>query len=136
MTLDRQIKEAKSISTERVSSTLQLDGFWLKPVDYFAHHRFEGSLIRSIVYTVVQGEVYRVVFSLFFPDIVKSTSAWEIVSVLVERDSHNSICGEESFLNTISVVAVYVDVEYSLISFQKLEDSKHTIIHIAEPRGF
>jgi len=43
------------------------------------------------------------------------TCTWEELSVLVETDCHDSISRVESFFNTITVVDVDINVDYSLV---------------------
>jgi hypothetical protein len=43
------------------------------------------------------------------------TCSGEEFSVLVETDSHDSICRVEGLFNTITVVDVDIDINYSLV---------------------
>lgn len=63
-------------------------------------------------------------------DISKLASAGEVFAVLVERNSHDSIGGVESFLDTITVVDVDVDVEDALVEPQELEDAEDDVYEI------
>ena len=56
----------------------------------------------------------------------------KIVLEFMERTGHNPIGQVESFLNTVSVVDINIDVQYSLVSFQKFKDSQHAIVDIAK----
>lgn len=61
-----------------------------------------------------------------------SSSREEILAVLVERDTHASIGQVEGFLNTIAVMHVDVQIQYSWIHLQQLQDSQHYVIYIAK----
>lgn len=45
----------------------------------------------------------------------KVTSAWEVLSILVEGHSHDTVRGVESLLHTVSMMDVYVYVQNSLV---------------------
>jgi hypothetical protein len=49
---------------------------------------------------------------LSYPEI---SSAGEVLSVLVERDGHDTVSGIECFLHTITVMNVNVDVQNTLV---------------------
>ena len=51
----------------------------------------------------------------------------------MERASHDPVSEVESFLNTISMMNIDINVENSLESFQQLKDSKYTIVDVAKP---
>jgi hypothetical protein len=59
-------------------------------------------------------------------------SAWEEISISMERYCHDSICAVEGFLDSISMMHVDVNIEYSVMVFQELQDSEDYIIDIAE----
>ena len=60
-------------------------------------------------------------------NIAEFASAREEFAVLVKRDGHDAIGGVESFLNTITMVNVDVNVENALIVAKKLKDSKYDV---------
>ena len=132
MTTDRQIEKTNSVPTETVSAALEHDGLWLKLLHYPGHYGFEGHLVGHVVDTVVHWEVHRVVLASLRSDVLQTAGAREIVAILVERDGHNSIRGQKGFLDPVPMMTVDVDVEHSLVGLEKLEDSQHAVIDIAE----
>jgi hypothetical protein len=60
------------------------------------------------------------------------TSAWEEIAISMERYGHDSICAVEGFLDSISMMNVDIDIEYSVMIFQELQDGEDNIIDIAE----
>ena len=59
------------------------------------------------------------------------TSTWKVIFKFVERASHNSICQIESFLHTVSMMYIYIDIQDSLVSLKQLQDSQHTVVYVA-----
>jgi len=64
----------------------------------FPHDRLESSQESFVVHTVMEGEIYAV--------------------ELVKGRSHNSVCRVKRLFDTITVMAVYVYIEHSLVSLQ------------------
>jgi hypothetical protein len=58
--------------------------------------------------------------------------AWEEISISMERYGHDSVCAVESFLDSISMMHVDVNIEYPVMVFQELQDSEDNVIYIAE----
>ena len=50
----------------------------------------------------------------------------------MKRDSHNPITGIESFLNAITMMDIDVNIKYTGMVFEKLEDGEDNVINIAE----
>lgn len=63
-------------------------------------------------------------------------STREVILEFVEGASHDSVGQIESFLNTITVMNIDIDVQNSLICFKQLKDGQYTIIDVTESRGF
>lgn len=63
-------------------------------------------------------------------------STREIILEFVEGARHDSVGQIESFLNTITVMNIDIDVQNSLICFKELKDGQYTIIDVTESRGF
>lgn len=53
----------------------------------------------------------------------------------METSGHHSVRSKECLLNTVSMMAVDVDVEDSLVVFQEFDDREHAVVDIAEPGG-
>lgn len=112
---DRQVEQADTIAAKRVCTALQHNRLRLEALHDGVHHWLEGQLIRLIVDSIVHREVNCVVFTDLGSDIVKTTCAREVVTILMERDSHDPISRQKGLLNTVAMMAVNVDVEHSLV---------------------
>lgn len=132
MPFNRQIKQADTITTERVSATLEHDGFRLKSLNDRSHHGFEGVLIGHIIDSVVHREVYGVIFACLSANIIQGSCPWEVIAILVERCSEDAISCQESLLNSIAVMAVNVYVQDALVCLKELKDAQDTVIDVAE----
>ena len=64
--------------------------------------------------------------------ILDITCAWEEISISMERYRHYSICAVKGFLDSISMMHIDVNIEYSVMVFQEFQDSKDYIIDVAE----
>ncbi len=53
--------------------------------------------------------------------------------VLVERDGHDAVRGEESLLDAVAVVDVYVDVQHPRVAPEELYDADDDVVDVAEP---
>ena len=58
----------------------------------------------------------------------------EVAPKLVEADSHDPVCCEESFLNSIPMVHINIHIQYPLMILEQLKNSQDDVIDIAEPR--
>ena len=111
----RQVEEADTITAERVSPALEHDGFRLKPIHDTLHDRLKGQLIRHIINPIVHWEVHGVILTCFGSNIIQAACTWEKVSILMERDSQDTIGRQKGFLYTIAMMTIDVDVEYALV---------------------
>ena len=57
-------------------------------------------------------------YSIIFSYIINMPSSWEVILELMEGAGHDSICEIESFLNTIAMMNINIDVKYPLEDFQ------------------
>jgi hypothetical protein len=60
------------------------------------------------------------------------SSAREEIAIPVERHSHDSIRAVECLLNTVTMMHININIEDSIVVFQKLKYSQDDIVHIAE----
>lgn len=76
------------------------------------------------------------IFSAADANVPQFSGAWEVLSVFVERDGHNPVCGIEGFLDTVSMMDVNVDVEHSLVKAEELDDAENDVcVGLAERRN-
>ena len=91
---------------------------------------------RLIVHAIFQRHVYRVTFSFSVASIILCPCSWKEFAKFVEAASHNPIRRVERLLNTVTVVAIDVDIQDTRISSQKLQDTEDNVIDVAEPGCF
>lgn len=64
-----------------------------------------------------------VVFAIVLADLVECACSWEeVLAVLMEGDTHAAVWEVEGLLDSVSVVHVDVEVEYSWVDLQQLEN--------------
>ena len=51
----------------------------------------------------------------------------------MEAHSHDSVCRVKSFLNAVTVVHIYIDIEHTIVVLEELKDGNNYIIYEAEP---
>lgn len=84
----------------------------------FPHDRLESSQESFVVHTVMEGEIYAVVLAFLPADVINGAGTGKVVTELVKGRSHNSVCRVKRLFDTITVMAVYVYIEHSLVSLQ------------------
>jgi hypothetical protein len=131
-TLDTQVEAPQPIPAETVRPSLQENGIRVEGLhDVVQHYAMDIPEI-GVVEALVEGEVDTVVGALLIADIVDVAGSWEVLLELVEGACHHSICQVEGLLDSVSMVDIDVDVEYSLVGFQQFQNGQHTIVDVAE----
>jgi len=87
----------------------------------------KDGFIRHVVDTVAKWEVDGIVFSLANTNISQFASTREVLSILVEGHSHDSVRGIKGLFDTVTVVNINVDVQHTLIESEKLENTKDNV---------
>jgi hypothetical protein len=105
-----EIEAPKAITRKTVATTLKNNGLWTVPLHHALNNGFKDALVRDIINTVTEGEVDSIVFTLSDTNISQFTCTGEVLSILVERDSHHTVCGIERFFNTITVMNIYINI--------------------------
>ena len=116
------------------------------------NHRNKKTLIGGVINSISEREVETVVFASASSDVPekvifisenrkqahsispKISCSREVLSILVERDSHHTVCGVEGLLDSISVVDVDVNVQHSLQN-QEVELSHNLLNNKNIPGG-
>ena len=116
------------------------------------NHRNKETLIGGVINSISEREVETVVFASASSDVPekvifisenrkqalsvspKISCSREVLSILVERDSHYTVCGVERLLDSISVVNVDVNVQHPLQS-QVIELSHNLLNNKNIPGG-
>lgn len=122
-----QIEATQTITRQTVTATLQDNSFGLVILHDVLDNGLENGFVGLVSDTVSQRVVDRVVFAASDTNVAKLTSTREVLSVLVERDRHDTIGCVESLLDTVSMVNVNIDVEDSFHESQKFEDTEYDI---------
>ena len=135
VTLQGEIEAAEAVSGERVCSALQDDGAGLVKLHHPRHHRHEDPLVAHVVNSVTEWEVEAVVLPTACSDVPEVSSPGEVLSVLVEADSHDSVSGVEGLLHPVTVVDVNIYVEDSLVVLEELQDGEYNVIDVTESTG-
>ena len=123
------------VSWQRVRPTLQHDGAGLVELHHSGHHRDKDPLVAGVVDTVTQREVEAVVLATPCSYVPEVARAGEVLSVLVEADSHDSVSGVEGLLHPVTVVDVNIYVEDSLVVLEELQDGEYNVIDVTESTG-
>lgn len=97
---------------------------------------FKDTLERLVRYAIFERDIDGVSLANASTSIVLGPGAGKVVAIFVKAARHDAICGVESLLDPIAVMAVDVDVENAWVYTQKLQNSQHNIIDIAEPGCF
>ena len=133
MTFHRKIEVSKPIFGQRVSSTLNHHG--IRSVESHAsiHNFLEKLKISGIIDTLLERHINRIVFADPLSNRIEcSSSRKEIFIKLMKAHSHDSISMIESFLNSITMMNINIEVQHSRVNFQHLENAYHNIIDIAK----
>ena len=62
----------------------------------------------------------------------KLSGSREVLAILVETDSHDTVGGIESFFNTVSVVTVDIDVQNSREGAEEFENAENNVVDVAK----
>ena len=108
-----QVEAAEPVAGQAVRAALQHDGRGFVEVHDGLHDGDEDVLVGHVVHALLQRNIDAVVSAGPGPHLVHVTRAREEISVFVEGDGHHSVRQVEGFLNTVSVVDVDVNVQYS-----------------------
>ena len=120
MSLDREVKAAKSIARYTVRTALQKDSLRSILFHDFLNNRlkyiYEGVIIESFV----EWEINGMILPFFVSDVVEVACSWEVIFKLVKAAGHHSIGQIKRFFNSISVVDVDVHIQNSFVSPKQL----------------
>lgn len=122
-----QVEATQAITGQTVTTTLQDHSLGPIPLHHALDNGLENALVGDIVDTVAEREVDGVVFARTDTDVAKFASTGEILAIFVERDSHDTIRRVESFLHTVTMVNININVEDPLLESQKFEDAKDDV---------
>jgi hypothetical protein len=127
MSSHAEIKAAEPVARKTVATTLQHNGFGLEVIHYSLDGRLEHALVCLVRDAIAEWKVDGIVLASANADVAQLASAGEVLAVFVERDSHYTVGGIESFLNAVAVMYVNVNVEDSLLVSKELDDPKDDV---------
>jgi hypothetical protein len=127
VTSHTEVETTKAVAGQAVTTALEDNGFRTVVLHDIRDNWLEDALIRGIVDTVSKREVDSVVLALPNSDVAELTGTREVLSVLVERHSHDSVSCVESFLYTIAMMYVDVDVKNSRLESEELDDAEYNV---------
>jgi hypothetical protein len=127
VTTHAEVEAAKTVARQAVTATLEDDGFWLVISHDSLDDWLKDGLVGNIINAIAEREVDSVVLALANTDVAKLASAWEVLSILVERNSHDTVSGVESLLDTIAVMNINVNVENTLFETKELNDAQDDV---------
>lgn len=115
MAAHAQIEATQAITRQTVSAALENDSLGLVVGHHGLNHRLEYGLVGLVGNAVSKREVDSVILSNANPNIPELASSREVLAILVEGDSHDSIRSVKRLLDTIAMVDVDIDVENALL---------------------
>lgn len=127
MTAHAEIEAAQSIAGQTVATTLEYYSLWLVVFHNSANDGLENVPVGRICNAIAEGKVDRMVLAITHTNVAKLASTREILAVLVERASHDTVGGVERFLDTVTVMDVNIDVKNTLVESQELNDSEYNV---------
>lgn len=95
-------------------------------------HRIKHRLKCFVRNPVSKRNINRIAFTLAASPVFLRSSPREVLAELVEAARHDAIRRVERFLNTVSMMAVDVDVKYTWECAKELNDSEHNVVDVAE----
>ena len=91
--------------------------------------------VSGIINALLQRNIQRVILPLTSASLLQVSRARKEVSIPMETDRHHSISCVERLFYTIAMMYIDVDIQDSIMIFEKLKDSQHYIIDVAEATG-
>lgn len=136
MTFNTEIELAESIVSKGVCSELDDDCIGSVVPHDPINCRLEELVVGGIANAFFERYVERVVFALALADAFEVAGAREeVVTVLMEANSHDTASQQECLFYTISVVHVDVDIEHPRVYLQKFENTQDYVVDVAESAG-
>mmetsp|Transcript_37357 Transcript_37357/g.77510 ORF Transcript_37357/g.77510 Transcript_37357/m.77510 type:complete len:265 (+) Transcript_37357:434-1228(+) len=132
----REIEAPESITREGIGTTLKNHSPRTENLHNLSDHRAEDGTVRFVVHSIIQREINRIIFAVIVANVRDITSARKILSKLVERTRHDTVCAVESFFHSITMMNVDINVEHTLVLLQEFKNSQNAIVDVAKSTGF
>ena len=98
--------------------------------------RLEHTLERFICYAIFQRYIHCISLPFASPLVVLCSGSREVFAELVKAACHDTIGGVERFFDTVTVVAVDVDIQYARKGAQKFQNAEDDVVDITETGCF
>ena len=130
---NRELEVSNSVLGQRVGPALQHDHIRTVGADHDVGYLLENIQIIGIIDALADRHVDAVEFPDPLACRLQLPCAWEeVFLVLVEAESHDSICMVECFFDSIAMVDIDVDVDHAGVDFEELQDADHNIIDVTK----
>jgi hypothetical protein len=96
------------------------------------NYRFKDTGVRFINDTSFQRNINRISFSLAVALVLLGSYAEEILTESLKAASHDAVSSMKNFVDTVTVVAVDIDVENVGIGAEEFENAKDNVVDVAE----
>lgn len=120
MTFDTQVEPSQLVVTKTVGPQLHYDCMRSIFCHDSLHNILEKLKKGIVIHAWLQGNVQGVVLSIVKAILIEATCPWEkILTILMERYSHDSVWKIKCFFDTIAMMDVNVDVDDSGVNQQE-----------------
>ncbi len=130
--METEVKAAQTIATKGIGSALEDYSTGAESLHNLRNNWFEDFLVALIIHAISQGAIHGIELASSSADILQITSSREIFTIFMETDSHDSVSSVESFLHTVTVMDININVENTLVIFEQLQDAHDDIVDITE----
>mmetsp|Transcript_9033 Transcript_9033/g.12963 ORF Transcript_9033/g.12963 Transcript_9033/m.12963 type:complete len:221 (+) Transcript_9033:484-1146(+) len=134
MALQTQIETPQSIPRQRVRTTLQHNRTRLKHLHNLIHHRFEYPFIRPIRHPTRQRCIHRKPRPLLGTRILDMSRTRKKIPILVQTKGHDPIRTIKRLLDSIPMMNININVQYSSVHLEQFQNRQYNIINITKSR--
>lgn len=127
MAIHAQVEATQPVARQTITTTLQDNSLRLVVSHDVLDDGLEDGLVGFVGDTIAERVVDSVVLPGADADVAKFACSREVLSILVERHSHDSVGCVEGLLDAITVVDIDVDVEDALLETEQLQDTKNNV---------
>lgn len=127
MTTHAKIEASQAIAGQTVSAALEHNGIRLVVGHDGRNNRLEDGLVGLIGDAIAKRKVDSVILADTDSNVPQLACSREVLAILVEGNSHDTVGSIESLFDAIAVVDVNVDVEYALLESKEFENSQDNV---------
>lgn len=134
--LHRKVHASQQVLAEGIGAALHNDHIGAVAVHHSRHHSLEKVDVGQVFDAAAQRHIHSEPFACAFSDGSDGACFWEKpFGVLVEADSHDSVCVVEGLFDAVAVVHIDVQVQNPAVDPQQLQDAEHDVIYVAKTAG-